>query len=175
MNSQGLKRALDGITVILVAAGGALWLVDKPLPTPHPARPAEVVKPNTRSSPADSAPLIAGTRDIIAANIFSPTRAAPAARYTPNAEGSAAAAEPAADAPMAPPAVPPRVFGTMTGPAGSMALIQPDSAGATGRLYREGERVGPFRIEKILKASVVMRGPSGRVEVPIEQRDERSR
>jgi len=65
----------------------------------------------------------------------------------------------------------PQVFGTMTGPGGSTALIQSDSAGASGRLYREGDQVGQYRIIRITGGSVVVRGPSGRHELKIQSRE----
>ncbi|MEO8575750.1 MAG: hypothetical protein ABI556_03580 [Gemmatimonadales bacterium] len=172
MNTARIKLGFDAATLLLVVGGIAFWFMDATLPaadgqTASNRRGATA----TRSS---AAPLNAADANaIVTGDIFSPTRAAPAARYTPNSQGSVDTGEPVPEM-MPPAASPPRVYGTMTGPNGAMALIQPDSAGAAGRLYRAGERVGSFRIEKILKSSVVMRGPSGRVEIPVEQREERN-
>ncbi len=172
MNTRGIKTVLDGVTVLLVIGGAAIWLIDAGIPSPsRQSQPARGPATASQSSPA-SQPNADDANAIVTANLFSATRAAPALRYTPNAQGAADAGEAGAEPMPAPAAVPPRVYGTMTGPTGAMALIQPDSAGASGRLYQEGERVGPFRIEKILKSSVVLRGPSGRVEIPVEQRED---
>ncbi len=110
---------------------------------------------------------------IVAGNIFSPSRAAPSTRYTPG-DGLRADASEAPMETIAPSVAPPRVYGTMHGPSGAMALMQADSAGASGRLFREGERVGAFRIEKILGSSVIVRGPSGRIEIKVEPQPERN-
>ncbi len=174
MNTRRLKSVLDGVTVLLVIGGAAVWLIDTEIPSPSQQyQPERSPATAGQSSPA-SLRNADDANAIVTANMFSATRAAPAVRYTPNAQGAADAGGAGAEPMLAPVAMPPRIYGTMTGPTGAMALIQPDSAGASGRIYQEGERVGLFRIEKILKSSVVLRGPSGRVEIPVEQREDRT-
>lgn len=172
MKTSHLKLGLDAAMVVLVIAGVAIWISDAPIPTATASVPSDKpVSPTVeRVSTGDNASAAA---TIVAGNIFSATRAAPAVRYNPPADG---VAEDIGDVAYVPPAPVnlPRVYGTMSGPGGAMALIQHDSAGASSRLFREGDRVGPFRIEKILTNSVVLRGPSGRAEIPVEQREERN-
>lgn len=62
----------------------------------------------------------------------------------------------------------------MLGPGGASALMQADSAGASGRLVREGDRLGPYRIVKISGSSVIVSGPAGRVELKIQPREDRT-
>ena len=168
------RLLMNTLTAILVLTGAFFWFKEPAvtvvtLPSVTPAAGGQ--KPpamNTKSAPDAGA--------IVTSNMFSASRAAPAARYTPpGADGVSAEPSDLAmkDAISAPAASPPRVFGTMTGPNGATALIQPDSAGSSSRLYREGESVGAFRIEKILAASVIVRGPSGRLELKVEQREDR--
>lgn len=170
------KRWIDGLAVVLFAAGVVAWVIDAPIPEATSA----VVTPGpgvTASRPPAAG--VAGSfgtdpASIVSGNMFSASRSAPAVRYNPPVGGGdafAAADLPAETLPDQVASVP-RVYGTVLGPAGAMALFQPDSAGASGRLYREGERVGAFRIEKILGSSVVLRGPGGRREVHVEERAE---
>ncbi len=168
------RAGLNIATVVLVAAGIFLWFREPRLPVVAiPTAASRVATPGVESETAVT--LDAGP--IVASNMFSATRAAPGVRYTLRSAGvqSADASVPGADEAMTAPALspPPRVYGTMTGPNGATALIQPDTAGASSRLYREGERVGAFRIEKILANSVVVRSAAGRLELKVEQREDR--
>lgn len=174
MNTGRIKTGFDIATGLLVVGAVAFWIIEPPLPAANAAghRTAASVSAQTQS-PAAAAPDRSDASAIVSGNIFSATRAAPVARYTPAGSGNEAMAEPPALTEFVPPVVPPRVYGTMSGPAGATALIQSDSAGSSGRLYREGERVGQFRIERILGSSVILRGPSGRVEITVERREER--
>ncbi len=175
MTSGRLKIVLDVATVVLVAAGAALWLFAPPLPDAKDGNLRSTGSMRSRAQlVAESQSLSAEAVAIVTGNMFSATRAAPARRYTPTSGSVADPGEAVPEAMMTPSAPPPRVYGTMTGAGGAMALIQPDSSGASGRLYREGERVGSFRIEKILGNSVVMRGPAGRIEIPVEKREDRT-
>ncbi len=169
----GGRASLNVATVILVAAGIFFWFREPRLPVVAIPAASSVdavheVRPMPRV-PADAGP-------IVTSNMFSATRVAPGVRYTPRSGGGqpADAAVPGADEAMTTPVeAPPRVYGTMTGPNGATALIQPDSTGASSRLYREGDRVGAFRIEKILANSVVVRSPAGRLELKVEQPEDR--
>lgn len=174
MNTARLRTVLDIATALLAAAAVALWFVQPPLPAAN----AELSRVASSAAPRVAPPAVARSNAgdanaIIGGNIFSATRAAPVTRYTPVGSGSETMVDPLPVPEFVLPVAPPRVYGTMSGPGGATALIQPDSAGSSGRLYREGERVGQFRIEKILGSSVVLRGPSGRVEITVERREER--
>lgn len=171
-----LELALAVMTVVLVAAGIGLWIWRPPLRLPDIAQP-----PATQPSPVSSESLrtgkvaatIADAGVIVNENIFSSTRAAPRVRYTPPGAGDTDAfpAAAPADEAMVIEAPLPQVFGTMTGPGGATALIQPDSAGASGRLYREGDKVGEFFIIRITSGSVMVRGPGGRHELKVQPKD----
>ena len=169
MNGQpALRSLLNVLTGALVVVGTFFWLKEPSVPSV--AIPAAAARSASRpGSPAKS--VDAGV--IVSSNMFSATRAAPSVRYTPQGAGVSADVPSMQDEVVAPPAPPPRVFGTMTGPNGATALIQPDSAGSSSRLYREGERVGAFRIEKILASSVIVLGPSGRLELKVQQGEDR--
>ncbi len=169
--AAAVRTSLNGLTISLVVVGVVFWLQEPSVPNvvipPAAATRTTVAEIQSSSTGSD-----AGV--IVSSNIFSATRAAPSVRYTPpGAGGVSADVSSMPDEVVAIAAAPPRVFGTMTGSNGATALIQPDSAGSSSRLYREGERVGAFRIEKILPNSVIVRGPSGRMELKVQQGEER--
>jgi hypothetical protein len=165
------RTLLNTLTVALVVAGAFFWLKEPTIPT------IDLPHSDTKISDYSTAglPAAPNTGAIVASNIFSNSRMAPAARYNPKGAGgeTPAAADEAPNQFTAPATSPPRVYGTMTGTNGATALMQTDSAGSTSRMYREGDRIGSFRIEKILPASVIVRGPGGRVELKVEQQEER--
>ncbi len=172
LTSSTIRLALDAATLVLVVIGIFFWFREPHVPTVR--IPPVALNGAAAQSPRPS-PAAADAGAIVTSNMFASSRAAPAVRYTPPGAGgsSADAATPAMQDEIAEPrAAPPRVYGTMTGPNGATALIQSDSSGASGRLYREGDRVGAFRIEKILASSVVVRGPGGRLELKVEDRRE---
>jgi hypothetical protein len=171
-NTMAVKRILNGSTIALVVIGFSFWLKEPEIP--RVSIPPAIEAPSGVANSAAATNSSTDAAAIVANNMFSASRAAPAARYTPQGAGGMAAdasdgsmqAEPAAPA-----APPPRVYGTMTGPNGATALIEGDSAGSSSRLYREGDRVGAYRIVKILPGSVVVTGPSGRIALKVEQRE----
>lgn len=171
MMGTTLRALFNALTTMLVLTGILFWLKEPSvqevvIPAAASSRPVSDGVGSGKVSPDAGA--------IVSSNMFAATRAAPAVRYTPpGAGGMSADASPMENDVVALPTPPPRVFGTMTGSNGATALIQPDSAGSSSRLYREGERVGAFRIEKILPSSVIVRGPSGRMELKVEQGEER--
>lgn len=172
MNSATLRMVLNTLSAIFIVTGGWLWIRVPEIPNVD--LPAQEVKLNRGTILATGPASSSNATAIVSANIFTASRAAPDKRYTP--PGGGTAVDPTSEpmqAELATPLIPPpRVYGTMTGPDGATALIQPDTTGASSRLYREGDRVGVFRIEKILTASVIVRGPSGRQELKVEQRED---
>jgi len=164
-----LELALRALTAIFVlsALGALLW---------RPATGAlRAPDADFDAAPAPSVAVAAAdpatTESIIAANIFSPSRTPPAARYQPLAIGDdAAAAEVAnaapADATMvdAEDAVP-RLYGVIAGPHGRAALLRLDPDAPDAQLLREGESSGSYRVVRINEQSVVLTGPAGRVEL----------
>ncbi len=170
-----LETVLAALAAVLVAAGAGLWIWEPPSPTVEMAPAAVSAAPSYVAPQAVAVTADAGV--IVSENIFSSTRAAPRVRYTPPGAGdepeSASASESPAAMVVETPL--PQVFGIMMGPGGATALIQPDSAGASGRLYREGDQVGPYRIVRITGGSVTVRGPLGRHELRIQSREEPGR
>lgn len=106
---------------------------------------------------------------IVAANIFSASRTPPGRRYNPADDELSDPGESAAPMNIVEVSAPPHLFGTVVGPAGAMALMQSDSAGGPGRLYREGEKIGSYRLLKVKANSVIMSGPSGRLEIQVQR------
>ncbi|MEO5580772.1 MAG: hypothetical protein ABIR58_08935 [Gemmatimonadaceae bacterium] len=171
-----LETVLAVLTAVLVATGAGLWIWKPPPPT------VEMASAAVSAASSSLAPqVVAVTADagvIVSENIFSSTRAAPRVRYTPPGAGDepeSASASESPDAAMIVETPLPQVFGIMMGPGGATALIQSDSAGASGRLYREGDQVGPYRIVRITGGSVIVRGPLGRHELRIQPREEPAR
>lgn len=165
------RTSLNVLTVAFVGMAVVFWLK-------APTVPGVVIPPAAAmhaSAGRGGSPTVSSDAGaLVSSNMFSATRAAPSVRYTPpGAGGVSSNVSSIPDEVVALPAPPPRVFGTMTGSNGATALIQPDSAGSSSRLYHEGERVGVFRIEKILPSSVIVRGPSGRIELKVEQGEDR--
>jgi len=157
------------LVLVIAALVGAVVLAAR-----EPALPAanEALAERDSSGTVRRAPL-PDTLDpdaaalIVEADIFSPTRAAPRERYNPSAgdavpqQGSSAYASPEMSGPL------PRLSGVMKGPAGAVALMQADSAGASGRLYRAGDRIGGYRLVQIDDSSVIVTGPRGRVRIRV--------
>ena len=148
----------------LLALSALLW--------PARVSNAEIAPPGStvRASKAAARTFEPSAADaVIAGNIFSPARAAPARRFNP--------AEP--DGPVVTPPPPvanaevasddeeavPRLFGIVIGPAGATALLRLDRANPEAQIYREGDRGGRYRVVKINERSVILDGPSGRIEL----------
>jgi hypothetical protein len=168
MNRQiRIERILRSLTVVFVfvGAGALLW---RPGIPSNEIAPTGIEARSVKNAPA--APLdVTANQIIVQGNIFSASRKAPAVRYNPFEPdwGSAdpATPEPAADTASATAAGDgvPKLFGTMIGARGSAALLRLDPALLEAQLYREGDRAGRYRVEKINEQSVVLRGPAGRV------------
>jgi hypothetical protein len=175
MTTHRIEMTLRVLTVVFAVTGAAFWILPPSVPDvllTAKSQTASLAINRAVAQSSDSASASA----IVASNIFSPSRAAPGKRYTPPGTGGEGEETNAhvSDVPVMPPSPPPRVFGTMMGPGGATALMQTDSAGASGRLYREGERVGGYRILKISSSSVIVRGPEGRIELKIQPREDRT-
>ena len=168
-----LEMTLKVLTILFVAAGVMLWLVPPRAPATS-ALPSALTRPTAQAASTPSSDSVS-ISTIIASNIFSPSRAAPRSRYSPatGTEPSPAGVEQVPSASLVSPP-PLHVFGTMMGPGGATALMVTDSAGASGRLYREGDKIGGYRIVRITGSSVIVTGPSGRVELRIQPREDRT-
>ncbi|MBA3646499.1 MAG: hypothetical protein H0W63_10005 [Gemmatimonadaceae bacterium] len=168
------RPTLIAIAAILFLVAALLWLVKPAVPSGSTA-PASLTQPVP-----DSLELAAGDaadiEAIVNANIFSPARAAPRSRYDAAGDGFAEYSAPipgnGAPAPSGDIFSPaPLLFGTMIGQGRPAALIQTDSVGASARLYHEGDRIGAYRLVRVLATSVIVSGPRGRLELRIRSKD----
>ena len=169
MTSRSARVTLLAISGIFVAIGLAFWFWT-PQVNPDPDD-AVILAENPAAAPGVPAPVTAEVSGIISANIFSAARTAPARRYNPADYESMDAGSVPEVTPSTPviqqPA--PELFGTVLGGGGAMALMQEDSSGATARLFREGDRIGQYRVIKIKPGSVIVSGPGGRREIQVER------
>ncbi len=169
LEQDTLRKLLIVFAAIIFVMGLGFWVWN---PEPPNGAPKDL---GPRSAP--TATVTAGREGqvdipgIVAANIFSATRSAPSRRYDPGSLEGPDVSGGAPDMAMqsAPQVALPQLFGTVLSPAGAMALMQGDSSDGPGRLFREGDRIGPFRIVKVKTNSVIVSGPSGRVEIPVER------
>ncbi|MCI0433741.1 MAG: hypothetical protein L0271_08825 [Gemmatimonadetes bacterium] len=108
---------------------------------------------------------------IVSANIFSDTRTPPAARYDPfepdppESMPGATVLDPAS---VANETVVPKLYGTVIGPDGPRALMRLDPAVPVAQLYREGDRVGPYRVIRIQEKFVVLETDEGRIVLRLD-------
>ena len=111
---------------------------------------------------------------VIAGNVFSPSRAAPGRRYNPAEPEGPVVAPPQdnTDVVVSEEEAVPRLFGIVIGPAGASALMRLDPSNPEAQIYREGDSAGRYRVLKINEQSVLLQGPSGRIELRL-QRSER--
>jgi hypothetical protein len=164
-----VELALRALTVAFVTVGGVALLRS-------PAVPDGELLPEGLDTPTSSgAHHVLPNADpgaaerVVTGNIFSSARRAPRARYDPFAPTPDPFAPSASDPDMSAPATAadpdavPRLYGMVTGPAGAAALLRLDPGKPEAQLYREGERGGAYRVEKIDGQSVVLVGPSGRI------------
>ena len=157
MNPARVELGLRGLTAIgMVVAGGALaW---------PPSVPAGEITPAGLESSWGNEPLLpidhAAQQAIVAANIFSASRASPARRYDPFASDGGSVPE---SGPSGAGEGVPQLYGTVVGPRGASALMRLDPRVAEAQLYREGDRGGTYRVEKIDEQSVILIGPAGQI------------
>lgn len=142
----------------------ALALRLAPVPHPGAVSPAELPQPARRPAlhplNEDPAPYAA----IVAGNIFSPSRAPPAVRFTPDRPTVGAALTPPKPKPKpkpkpAGPAF--RLFGITKGLNGAVALIDADPAIKGAEIYRVGDRVAGLPISAISDSTVDLARPGG--------------
>lgn len=124
----------------------------------------------TSGQPADPAAL----RSALNGNVFSAARTPPTARFRLGGgeEAMAYAPQPAPtfDVPPPPPPPPPRyrVAGTMlVGADAGFALIDADPTSAAPEVYRRGDAVGGYRLERIAYDHVVLVGAAGEVRMDV--------
>jgi hypothetical protein len=142
---------------------GLLAIALRLAPAPHPGAvspvepPQPARRPSAHSVNEDAAPYAA----IVATNIFSPTRAPPAVRFTPD-RPTGGSAPPPKPKPRPRPAGPGiRLFGITKGPDGAVALIDANPKIKGAEIYRLGDRVAGSPISAISDSTVVITRPSG--------------
>jgi hypothetical protein len=134
----------------------ALWLgiapVKPPAPAPRPLPPLSAIQASSSSGPRQDPALY---REVVQGNILSPSRTAPAPREA--LRPGAGAAGSSGDGPRRRL----RLSGIVRGPEGVVALIDADPAVPGAELYRQGDRVGPYRLVEATDSVIVLRGASG--------------
>jgi hypothetical protein len=120
-----------------------------PVELPQPAR-----GPVLQALQEDVAPYAA----IVQGNIFSPTRAPPAVRFSPDRPTAAPAPRKPAPKPAGPRI---RLFGITRGPEGTVALIDADPKVQGAEIYRLGDQVAGWPLSAIGDSTVVITRPSG--------------
>lgn len=156
------ERILWALTALFLAAAGGAQRLGSALPS----EAAPIDRYDDR--PVALPPAVpADVQAIVDGNIFSPTRTAPAERYDPYG-GAAEDAEPMFGEVFEDEAVTddggvPKLYGTVVGPDGGVALLRLDPALADARPYRVGDRAAGYRVLRIDTSSVVLSGPGGRI------------
>ncbi|MGH7558478.1 MAG: hypothetical protein ACREMD_12010, partial [Gemmatimonadota bacterium] len=142
---------------------GCLWLVatwgdrvsEARATLPPPPAPPEVAE-----EPVPETPFAYDV--VVETNLFAPSRRPPERPWSESL--GTGGADPAPSASAVPAGPPPwrqyRLLGTVvTGaPATTVALIETDPASPGAERYRAGERIGPYRLRRILPTRVVLSG-----------------
>jgi len=106
---------------------------------------------------------------IVAANIFSQTRAPPAVRFSPAGRAARGVGAPAPRRPAL------RLYGTTIGPQGAVALIDADPKIPGAELYRLGDPVAGAPLVAITDSTVTLAQPSGPLVLRLESGPRRRR
>jgi hypothetical protein len=155
-------RLLYGAAVALGIVGVALR-VRLPLRAPEAGPLTVTPPPAVRRSHLAATPEDANAYEpVVATDIFSPTRAPPAVRFSPDQ---------AADRPAPPPVTRParvegpgaRLVGTTIAPSGATALIVADPNASGAQIYRVGDWVGGGSLVAITDSAVVIARARGRL------------
>jgi hypothetical protein len=171
MNTTRLEPALRVLTVIftMVAVAALLWPASIPRTVIAPAG-IEAAPTKRSTNPVDPAV----TQAIVAGNVFSAARTAPRSRYNPfepePASDPPAFVDPAAaEASAQDEDAVPRLYGIVSGPAGTTALMRLDPSIPEAQLYREGDRAGRYRVVSINDKAVVLSGPRGQTVLQLKR------
>jgi hypothetical protein len=158
--SRWLTARVLNATAALLAALALLLAV-------WPARgdvPAAALKLPAVTTSAPPASLPAAEREsmaaqIVATNLFSPTRRAPRSRFVPPGQEIMADAPPVGVSDVA--STPLQLLAIMSVDGVTRALVQPDDADSTPRLVGVGERVGRYRLLRIGADRIELTSSSG--------------
>ena len=153
-------RLLYGAAAILFLAGFAVRVMPAPLPRPETVTglrlPAAGTIGVTRLALAEDSTIVHG-------NLFSPSRSAPAVRYSP--PDLAPSPQPArAVARGGSPGL--RLLGTVSGTA-ALLDANPEIPGA--EIYQIGDVIRGKRLVEVLDSTAVLEGPTGRTVLRLEQ------
>ena len=162
-----VQKILLGVTVVLLA--GCLWLVATWRDAVSEARASLSPPPVAPEIAEENVPETPFAYDVVVENdLFSPSRRPPNRPWSEtlapeNADGEAAPAEPAGP----PPWQQYQLQGTvLTGsPETTAALIETDPTSPGPERYRVGDRVGGYRLRRILPTRVIL---SGGIELDME-------
>jgi len=146
-----LVRGLLSAAAALLAAGLGLRLAPTPLPRAAAAPLAVPAEAQPEAAPT-STPPVPRYDAIVAANILSQDRTAPAMRFLP--PGRAAA-------PTKPRGPTLRLYGITVGPQGAVAIIDADPNIPGAEIYRLGDLVAGARLIAITDSTVTLAESSG--------------
>ena len=158
---MNLARALYVAAMLLVAAGAALRLTPVEQPTASAAGTARMSRDTRRAVivPASSSPAeidAAADDPLIAANIFSRSRVAPA--RVPATGTSPTARQHSAGPARAPTFT---LYGTTVGPRGAAALIDVSTTPGGAQVHYMGDLLADARLVSIADSTVTLIRPSG--------------
>jgi len=146
-----LERGLYVAAAAFLVTGLGLRLARTPLARVASA-PLGLPAADTPDAAPTSAPPVPRYDAIVAANIFSQDRTAPAVRFVP----------PGHAAPPTKPRGPTlRLYGITVGPQGAVAIIDADPKIPGAELYRLGDLVAGARLVAITDSTVTLAEPSG--------------
>lgn len=167
-NAGAVRIALRSLTALFLAIGLTSWVWTPQANADLEDSPLTADSPTPSALKANAPANISG---IVSANIFSSARTPPTRRYNPadyeSVDGASVPEMIPTEAVV--PQLAPVLFGIVMGGTGAMALMQTDSSGAAAQLFREGDRIGHFRVVKIKPSSVIVSGPAGRTEIQVER------
>ena len=146
-----LVRSLFVAAAALLVAGLGLRLAPPPLPRAEAAPLAVPAAAHPDGAPT-STPPIPRYDAIVAANIFSPDRTAPAVRFSLPGR---------ATAPPKPREPTLRLFGITVGAQGAVAIIDADPKVPGAEIYHVGDLVAGARVLAITDSTVTLAEPSG--------------
>lgn len=154
------KGLLAGAAALLV---GCLWIVATwadHVPEARATLPPPSMPPEVAEEPVPDTPFAYDM--VVESNLFAPSRRPPDRLWSESlGTGGADSPPSAADVPAGPPPWRQyRLLGTVvtSSPTTTVALIQTDPAAPGAEPYRAGERVGPYRLRRILTTRVVLSG-----------------
>ncbi len=161
-----VDRILRGTAAVAAIVAGFALL--RPPSVPDATLPVDGLAAPTLPHAPITHDAAARVQTILQANLFSAARTPPAVRYSPlepDAENVDAMffEEPDADPGAGGEDEVPKLYGTVIGPAGPIALLRLDPARPDAQVYREGDRAAGWRVHRINEQSVVLDGPEGRI------------